>query len=862
MKLVLFSAWVVILFQEEGLLGSSIATVDAEMLLDSPSATKESFLNDSKAKANGKDSLSPPSLSLRDNIPKGLEDFFKPIAAMTRKERLIAAEYFFEEFKKATAELPEFDDLVWAEFSEIEGRFQDNLEETESTSTSIATTIQYLRSAASLRLQSDEDDNKDWEDEENVPEDEDEDYHDYDLRARLHRKLQSLPSQVHQEKKIANLPRSEVPSSSRKRATGGRNHLFSSSLKEDTSFARNFVDSLPHGRRASGELFRRLLEEEETDEYVDSGRKPRAKDHRQLETKEAKCEQLAECASRMSLFDLFVSFHSDDIDPVTGVLDENIVFFDEVDIIEIASKISNMAGDILDNEAYSLCDSLLEELHRTVEFGGVPQWEGATISQVCLAQGSTASIDYASLYEALVPDLPQEEELELSLKKLNISIQKYMLGGGTDKKLQKIFAALFKIYETLSLPRRKEAFNLVNLLAQESFGCVEELFNSPDRTGNPLFEGNRNIFARSNTNPFGEQTVRPSNAIVGTEGRGTSFDDGTFLSGFVGKINTITVYYASQNVRGLETTYVRQGGEIETISHGRLTGSTETISFAETPLREVIVWERNNTSNGFTTFSGIEFRDAKGTSFGPYGRTESVALVRPVTRRAAFVGDEREAIIGFRGEDDELNINRLGVYYQSNAIFDFFVKPTVGYKIPTGISTEGSGRTEHGQITGDGASSFAITSTYNLLEDYSSCLNRFIGPIRGLVQVFERVHALGHVQTGDGFDSCDNDPTNQSFICQELNKVGLLPVDEQNPFLCGTGGIISYDGTFCCSSTGCSTNACGSFCPETSTSQFPFVELAQRKLCCEEDIRRNAFECSDASHLGCKIPTGKKKYVV
>ena len=41
-----------------------------------------------------------------------------------------------------------------------------------------------------------------------------------------------------------------------------------------------------------------------------------------------------------------------------------------------------------DSSNHGQCSNLLRQFHRSIEYGDVNNWEGASISQVCLAQGS------------------------------------------------------------------------------------------------------------------------------------------------------------------------------------------------------------------------------------------------------------------------------------------------------------------------------------------------------------------------------------------------------------------------------------------------------------------------------------------
>lgn len=97
------------------------------------------------------------------------------------------------------------------------------------------------------------------------------------------------------------------------------------------------------------------------------------------------CRQLVDCASKMSKYDMFVYFYSDDIDPTTGDVDENVVKYDEKDLNAKYDKIKKLASE-------ETCDDLLMQFHRTKENGIVPSWEGASVGQVCMAEGTPSFV--------------------------------------------------------------------------------------------------------------------------------------------------------------------------------------------------------------------------------------------------------------------------------------------------------------------------------------------------------------------------------------------------------------------------------------------------------------------------------------
>jgi hypothetical protein len=89
--------------------------------------------------------------------------------------------------------------------------------------------------------------------------------------------------------------------------------------------------------------------------------------HRQL-TRTEQCGVLLECASQMSIYDTFVFFYSDDIDPNTGEVDDNLVKFDEENFFEKYNAIRTKVQNVAATDAHA-CSQLLQLFHRTIENG-------------------------------------------------------------------------------------------------------------------------------------------------------------------------------------------------------------------------------------------------------------------------------------------------------------------------------------------------------------------------------------------------------------------------------------------------------------------------------------------------------------
>jgi len=132
-------------------------------------------------------------------------------------------------------------------------------------------------------------------------------------------------------------------------------------------------------------------------------------------TKEERCLLLAECTAGMTLYDSFVYFHSDDIDPNDNTIDENIITFDEGNLLDKYDLIQERAGSILRTGSTHLCDSLLQEFHRSIEReGGVVEWQGATVSQVCFAENTVVHVKLEDITSTFLRNLPWEDIWEVA----------------------------------------------------------------------------------------------------------------------------------------------------------------------------------------------------------------------------------------------------------------------------------------------------------------------------------------------------------------------------------------------------------------------------------------------------------------
>jgi hypothetical protein len=109
-------------------------------------------------------------------------------------------------------------------------------------------------------------------------------------------------------------------------------------------------------------------------------------------------------------------------------------------------------------EKAEACENLLQLFHRTIEMGRVPNWEGATVSQVCLAQGSNVYVSLKEIYQALTSfkSLPGWVEGNLGTFTDSLEDQFYMVFDNKD-------------------------------FAVEPFRCAEEMFHAGVEEGRRMY---------------------------------------------------------------------------------------------------------------------------------------------------------------------------------------------------------------------------------------------------------------------------------------------------------------------------------------------------------------------------------------
>jgi hypothetical protein len=72
-------------------------------------------------------------------------------------------------------------------------------------------------------------------------------------------------------------------------------------------------------------------------------------------------------------------------------VDDNLRPYDESDLYAIFKDVKRMAGQT-DAGNQDQCSDLLQEFHRNVENGEANHWQGASVSEVCFAEGTAVFV--------------------------------------------------------------------------------------------------------------------------------------------------------------------------------------------------------------------------------------------------------------------------------------------------------------------------------------------------------------------------------------------------------------------------------------------------------------------------------------
>jgi hypothetical protein len=176
------------------------------------------------------------------------------------------------------------------------------------------------------------------------------------------------------------------------------------------------------------------------------------------------------------------------------------------------------------------CDELLQEFHRTVEFDGTPQWQGALVDQVCLAEGTTIYVDLADIHTKLDPVV------------ISLNSNVY----SRDEKQNTLYASATNRWV------KEDALNsMADRVADELYKCASELFQSMKRTNDTGYEKEEFVFHREDNTiriPRYVTTASPSRndhgQLVNNYDPGFKFDDlGTKRTSFL-----YTKFYARDEI--------------------------------------------------------------------------------------------------------------------------------------------------------------------------------------------------------------------------------------------------------------------------------------------------------------------------
>jgi hypothetical protein len=168
-------------------------------------------------------------------------------------------------------------------------------------------------------------------------------------------------------------------------------HLHDAMLNGDMDFVENMLQQhAPKSRVSHG----RMLSQDADSE------------------KEKQCRLLVDCASKMSLYDLVISFYEDDIDFDKGKFDKNVTRFDDKelfakqenikDAVTAAASFLGSSGTVFKGDA---CDELLKQFHTVEEKDDFSVWRGTPVTEVCLAEGSLSYVNITEISTPLGADV-------------------------------------------------------------------------------------------------------------------------------------------------------------------------------------------------------------------------------------------------------------------------------------------------------------------------------------------------------------------------------------------------------------------------------------------------------------------------
>jgi hypothetical protein len=120
-------------------------------------------------------------------------------------------------------------------------------------------------------------------------------------------------------------------------------------------------------------------------------------------SRKSQCGLLVGCVNQMSLYDLVIYNYFDNIDFDSGEIDDNVVQFDDDDLLKKAVKIAGLAkaAELSGFTDTAKCDALLVEFHRAEETDFGFKWKGGVVTEVCLASGTTQYVKLEEIRDKL-----------------------------------------------------------------------------------------------------------------------------------------------------------------------------------------------------------------------------------------------------------------------------------------------------------------------------------------------------------------------------------------------------------------------------------------------------------------------------
>ena len=788
--------------------------------------------------------------SIVDDPDYGLEEY--SFGEMTVKERADTAEQLYEKFVLALHELSLVDT---ADFPELGELLQENLKELEKLQEPFKDSIHFIRLAAEdeeavaplgpdmYRGKKEISSNENLQDLSTLSQYGDADAtstNKHDLFGDAGAEEVDSKLDVSADRKLATEQKTRAgrTPATLKRANKGKK-MTSYADKEQGFFQSSFLDFEKQMFENQNDL-NYFLGESKTPDVVREARRMLSRHksansfrlldgvheekagRRRLKTKDEKCQQLAECANNMSLYDLFVLFNSDDIDPATGSIDTNRILFDETDIMTRQTTIKSLATSILDNGEFSNCNALLEQFYRVVEFDGVPQWEGATVSQVCLAEGTTVYVDFGTFafgegfFEQFEDSISEAAQNYMDLDRIQDQSILSSIEGPLEQPSQ---------FEFRKSSQAERAYNAY----VRSTVPVNKLVFSPGSSG----DHKRVVLTTSNPatlDPSCCDNFRNDAVHIGLFERSRIH----FPNGEHGDVNgySLSDEFILQ-VEGNTVNFYWNGDLLTTFSNP-----------SGQPLYAQLWFYEPNSSLTARAYEESRNHDTELASILEAVDSLMNAPKSKLDVFRSFAAEPFQCAEELFESRDTLNEDEGFVFLRSGSPEDF------SWRIPSDVSTT-SGRTSFGQINGDGISALEFKSGQTLMQEFESCLEdpQRYSSWRGFGEIFQAVNDQLPVNRGVDFHQCS-----ESTVCSKIESLALVPSVEVH---C-QNDIIAPDNKYCCprgDDENLFTEVCSGHC-----SLFCTGGDSDPK-CCRDSIETSSVVCAIGerqSENGCIIPEGER----